>query len=250
MRRALLVLSIAPLLTGCQFALGQNQCDQTAPRQASVAAAGVERLVVEHGAGKLTITGRSGTTVEARGTACGASAELLDQVQLRAERSGTTVEVEALYPEGGRTGLELTLEIPLGLAVEIRDGSGSLAVHRVASVGLDDGSGSVEIDTVGGAVRIEDGSGSIDVRNAGGPVWVTDGSGTTEIEQVTGDVTVEEDGSGSIRVRDVGGNVRVGSDGSGSITVTDVGGDFELGADGSGDVEVTGVEGEVRLPRD
>lgn len=70
--------------------------------------------------------------------------------------------------------------------------TGSLRVTDVASVSLDDGSGSARIANVAGDVRVTDGSGSVDVRQIGGSVVIDDdGSGSIEIREVGGDTAIE-----------------------------------------------------------
>ena len=122
------------------------------------------------------------------------------------------------------TRIDLTIEVPEHLNLDVEDGSGSINISGVASLKLKDGSGSINIRNVNGKVEIDDGSGSIDIKH------------------VESDVSID-DGSGSIHVRNVSGKVTV-SDGSGSINVNKAD-SFELLSDGSGSVNVDNIAGKV-----
>ena len=128
--------------------------------------------------------------------------------------------------------LDLTLEVPDTVPLEVEDSSGSLRIYNVAAVDLRDGSGGIDIDGVAGDVRVTDGSGGID------------------IVAVRGSVTIEDDGSGGIDIADVGGDVIIEEDGSGGIDVADGQGDFIVKRDGSGSVRHSGVAGRVDTPSD
>jgi hypothetical protein len=199
--------------------------------------AGSARVVkVEAGAGTLKIAGRPGATaVVVHGTACANRAGLLDGVQVKTSQAGDAVLVEAVIPEGswvlgGGAWLDLVIEVPEHLALDVVDGSGSVEIASVGALEIVDGSGELTIRDVERDVRIRDGSGSIEVRGVGGSV------------------TVEDDGSGSIEVQAVKGSVVVKNDGSGSISVADVGGDFSVRHDGSGGIEHHDVRGRVSVP--
>ncbi len=254
------------LLAGCGVALGDD-CGETAPRQATLDAAGATRVEIVAGAGSLDVHAGDAGRLVARGTACASGRELLDRVELVAERRGSTLRVETVFPERlrGTARLDLEVAVPPDLPVSVRDGSGSARIAGVAALTVDDGSGelvvadvrgdvriedgsgSLDVSAVGGDLRIEDGSGEIDVRDVDGTVRLRDGSGSLTVRRVGGDVVVEDDGSGGIDVLGVGGSVTVEDDGSGGIRVRDVRGDFTLGSDGGGDVDVD-VDGRVRLP--
>ncbi|MGD2113773.1 MAG: hypothetical protein PVG07_01895 [Acidobacteriota bacterium] len=270
------IITIATILVfslgsvGCHVAIADD-CDHSAPREASLDVDGATRLVIDVGAGSLDVRGSEGLDrVRAEGTACASRAEYLDDIALSTDRRGDTLYLKAEYPRRvrGSASLDLEVELPSGLAVEIDDGSGSLTVRSVASLELEDGSGSIEVSDIdgdldiddgsgeievlgiGGSVFIDDGSGEIEVTGVGGSVRVSDGSGEIELRDVDGDVTIDDDGSGEIDIAGVGGSVVVEEDGSGSIRVRDVDGDLTVRRDGSGSIIVDGVRGRVTTPDD
>jgi DUF4097 and DUF4098 domain-containing protein YvlB len=176
--------------------------------------------------------------VEARGTACASSEQMLGQIRIDATRQGDVIVVKVEIPErksawswNEQARLDLTVMVPRTMPLSIDDGSGSAEIAHVGTLKMTDGSGELTVSDVVGDVDIEDGSGSI------------------EVTGVTGDVRLS-DGSGSMTVRDVGGSVTVEEDGSGSIDVVGVKGDFTVASDGSGGIEHRNVAGLVKVPDD
>jgi DUF4097 and DUF4098 domain-containing protein YvlB len=209
-------------------------------RTLDLAADGIRSLEVTAGAGSLTITGREGlASIEVRAEIVVSDVDDRDReddikrhVDLELRRSGDRAILVSRLRESGffsfhrDARIDLTVTVPKAMALEIEDGSGSLAVENIAA-----------------AVRIDDGSGSITVRGLEGSLEIEDGSGEIDVQDVAGDVSLE-DGSGGISLRRVGGNITV-SDGSGGIDVDDVGKDVRLTRTGSGGVDVTNVKGRV-----
>ena len=234
---ALLVVTAAPV--GAQNRNRNDDDRYTAPRNATVDARGATVVRIEARGGILRVEGKRGLAeVRVRGTALASRERDLEDIQLAAERRGNTIEVRADIPEGenrgfvGRDeyrGLDLVLEVPDDIALDVVDGAGDLEIRNVGDVELRDGSGGIELADVG-AVRLVDGSGEITVVNARGDVTIRDGSGRIDVREVSGSVTVSEDGSGSIDVHSVGG-------------------DFTVGRDGSGGMAYANVKGEVRVPQ-
>jgi hypothetical protein len=234
----------------------EDNCTHTAVRTAVVPAAGIQRIVIDSGAGLLRVEGRDGATaVNVRGNACTSDSDYLPSMQVKTTRSGNDLRIETVMPERFvlfnffEARIDLTVLLPTNIPVVIDDGSGSVVVQNVAAMSIDDGSGSLEIRNVRGNVSINDGSGSIDVSGVGGEVRVSDGSGTILVNNA-GSVLVEEDGSGSIQISDVKRGVKIDDDGSGSISVTGVGGDFTVNDKGSGGISYDKIAGKVTLPRD
>lgn len=231
-------LASAAFLVAAPAVRAQSDDDgrYTAPRNATVDARGATVVRIHAEAGILRVEGRRGVgEVRVKGTARASRERDLDDIQLVAERRGNVVEVRADIPEvrmsmrNGYRGLDLVLEVPDDIALDVEDGSGDVEIRDVGDVDLRDGSGGIELTNVG-AAQVEDGSGELKIRNARGDVTISDGSGT-------------------IDVRTVGGTVTVRADGSGSIDVSDVGGDFVVERDGSGGLAWTQVKGDVRVPR-
>jgi hypothetical protein len=233
--RQLAVIALATVLPALSRAQSYDE-----PRNATVPASGAAVVKIDARAGLLRVTGRADISeVRVRGTARASSKSLLDDIKLEAERHGDEVTVRAVMPDMGdccgwnrEALLDLIIEVPAKLAVDIDDTSGDLTVESVAA-----------------KVRIDDSSGNIRVREAGGDVWISDTSGGIDIRGVKGSVDIDEDSSGEIEVYDVTGSVHVGRDSSGSIDVSRVGGDFVVERDGSGSIDYDDVKGKVDIPR-
>jgi DUF4097 and DUF4098 domain-containing protein YvlB len=241
------------LAAGCVQLVGE-ECRLTAPRDGAVAVGDAERVRVVALAGSLRVEGRTALAeVVARGIACAASEERLEEVELRVERRGVEVVVEVRIPErsglGSAAGLDLVVELPDSLPLEVSDTSGEAEIRDVAALSLDDGSGEVWIERVAGEVSIVDGSGSLDVADVGGSVRIEDGSGDLDVQRV-GESLEIEDGSGGIAVAEVRGDVVVLEDGSGEIEATGVGGDFVVRDDGSGGISAAEVTGDFTVEHD
>lgn len=209
-----------------------------APRSATVNAAGATAAHIEARAGQLRVTGRADLTeVRVRGTARASSRDLLDDIELEAVRSGNAIEVRVHMPDSRdwrwseHAILDLVIEVPATLALDVDDTSGDITVEGVTA-----------------KVRIDDSSGDIRVRDAG-DVWISDSSGGIDVSRVKGSVDIDDDSSGEIEVYDVTGSVRIGRDSSGSIDVSRVGGDFTVERDGSGSIDYGDVKGKVDIPR-
>ena len=230
---AALAIAASAAATGCTASFVSGlQCDLTAPRAAELAVGDATQVTVRARAGSLRIEGRPGlTSVRASGTACAGTADDLDRVELTATRSGSAILIEVHTAET-RGRLDLLLEVPDTLPLEIDDTSGSVEIADVAAVDLRDSSGGIDIAGVAGDVRVRDGSGGIDISGVGGSVIIEDdGSGSIDITAVGRDVIVEDDGSGSIDVADVGGDFIVRDGGSGSVRHNGVAGRVDVGSD-------------------
>jgi hypothetical protein len=220
-------------------ALAQRDADYTAPRQASASAVGARRIFVAAGAGSLRIEGKRGLTeVRARGTAYASSRGVLDEIRLVAQRRGDVVELRTEIPEQQhdrswdmwQAGIDLVVEVPDSLALDVEDGSGSLEIRNV------------------GALEVRDGSGEMTIEHVRGALTIRDGSGTVRVDDVRGAVEVPSDGSGSLEISHVAGSVHIGSKGSGPFDVDDVAGSFTVDNKGSGGVTYRNVKGAVQVP--
>lgn len=249
--RCCVALALVTGATGCRL----RHLDLTADRTAALPAAGVHTLVVTSGAGWLRIQGHAGfDRVQARGIAHASSEKLLAQVRLTVAQSGDTVFVAATTPldtgaVAGPAALDLTLDIPSGLALDVTDASGETIIHDVGPLRLaTSGTGGVEIDNVAGALNVDDGPGDLQASNVHGDVHIRDGSGGIYLASIAGSVDIPVDGGGEIQVSDVTGSVHVGAKSSGEIAARNVGGDLLVDASGSGSVEYHDVKGRVTVP--
>lgn len=262
------LLALPLLISGCSHSVFADACTHEAPRQATIAVDGATHIRIVAGAGDLEVIGKSGlNSVDAHGTACAVTKSKLDGIQLIAERRGDTLWIESVFEPGwGNGGLSFTVELPDNLPVKVEDGSGQLRIENVATLRLNDGSGSVEIRGVAGDLTVEDGSGTLDIenvagsididdgsgglslRNVDGNVKIVDGSGGLSIGNITGDIRVK-DGSGGLDIDNVIGNINV-RDGSGSIGVDEVNGNLTISEAGSGSVHYNRVSGQVNVPND
>ncbi len=235
-----------------------DRCDYyEVERRATMAASASSRLRVAAGSGELQVEGRADLDqVRVVGSVCASEEAYLETLQVTVERRGDEIEVRAHYPDSRdrtrRSGrdvarIDLVIEVPLNMAADLDDSSGSMYVRGLGDVRIDDSSGSITVEGLNGSLTIDDSSGEIEVRDVSGNVTIDDGSGDIDVADVGGSVRLQ-DGSGSIRAVEVDRDVIVERDGSGSIDVRDVAGDFTVQRDGSGSVRHSGVQGRVDIP--
>jgi hypothetical protein len=250
-------LASVSLVLSAPALAAQRYGEVTAPRTARVSAAGARMAQIEARAGSLRVEGRAGITeIQARGTARASSRDLLDRIRLTAERRGDVAYVVVEIPEywnddrddDQHASLDLVVEVPKTLALDIEDRSGDLEIRGVGPVDLADHSGNATVEDVEGRLRVRDGSGELRIRDVRGDVIVEDGSGGVHLRTIRGSVTVDRDGSGEFEAEDVTGSVRIDSKGSGSVDVARVGGDFVVGRKGTGSIEFREVRGRVEIP--
>lgn len=219
--------------------------------------AGSELLSVAAAAGDLTITGEAGTTAaRVRGKLCVSEEQWLNEAEVHTE-GGRKASIAVSLPGTGGWGfvfdryayVDLDIEVPAGLALDIRDSSGDMTVHGTGPVAIQDSSGDLELEDVNGGTVLKDSSGDIELRRIGGDVTVRqDSSGDIHGRDIRGSVLIEHDSSGEIRFEAVSGDYVVEQDSSGDIVADTVGGDFRVLRDGSGEVRHAAVSGEVEVP--
>ncbi|MGB5551792.1 MAG: DUF4097 family beta strand repeat-containing protein [Thermoanaerobaculia bacterium] len=265
------MLIVSGAFLGMPLASTASDCPRSEPRDATLDAAGATTLRVEAEAGILMIRGTSGLTeVRVQGKACAPDKDVLDEIELRTDRRGNTLYIEVEIPDGNwrrnSPYLDLEIEVPEYILLDVEDGSGSVKIEGVRGLELEDGSGDIlvhniaedieivdgsgelKVTDVGGRIRLNDGSGSLEIEHVGGPVSIEDGSGEITVRDTEAGVEIVEDGSGSIELDHIGGDVLVQEDGSGSIRAEHVAGDFIVERDGSGGVTFNHIEGDIKVP--
>ena len=253
MKRYLSVL-LVPLLAGCDLDLTDLNvsCDLDRDFYESIAAGTASTVRVIAEPGDLRVEGRPGLTeVRVTGRGCASSRVDLDQIELVVQRSGDAVRVLALVPSGTSVSakLDLVVEVPEYMLVEIDHQEGDIDVTNVSGVGIVDDSGDILLDRIFGDVDISDDSGLIRMRDVIGDVYLSDESGEIDVQQTDGGVYIDFDGSGNVLIRDVGTDVYIIEDGSGDITVENVIGDLTVEEDTSGRITYRNIGGRVFIPR-
>ena len=243
-----------------QFSTGVNAdwCKFEKDINVTLDLASSETLAINAAAGELDVVGVSGSKqAVVTGKACASKEAWLEESGVSTS-SGKHAEISVDLPntDGGWTNwgnnyatLDLRVEVPEDLALEIKDSSGEIFLKNIASVQVDDSSGDIEIENARGSVSINDSSGDIDIDTAEGDITIeSDSSGDINANDISGSVLVMQDSSGDIDVSRVSGNVTVERDSSGDISASDVGGDFRVLKDGSGSIRSNDVAGEVQTP--
>ena len=249
-KRIVLIGALTTTLLLASYAV-MTDVELRASRQLELNARQLSEMHVNVGAGSLTVLGTADSD-RIRVTAEVWQIKASDDYVLNLVRDGKRAVLEADMDSGGGwfsggsgNRIDLIVDVPERLQLDIRDGSGSIDLMDIqGDVRIKDGSGSIKVRDLGGALDIEDGSGSLSVINVRGDITINDGSGSISVRDAGGDLDIR-DGSGGISVKDIAGSVHV-IDGSGGILVERTGGNLDI-RDGSGSITVQDVAGVVRI---
>lgn len=229
-------------------------CRHAADRAAHIDTAGADRIEIAARAGDLEVRAGTDTALVAKGRACASSEEYLAQTQVQVVREGRTIRVVVQVPDKMAgiglqyASLDLTVDVPAGLPVEVTDSSGDTTLSGVRVTRITDSSGDISVRGGSADLELNDSSGDIRIEDAAGTVTITDSSGDIVIRHASS-VSIRNDSSGDIDVAQVTGDVRIDNDSSGDIRIADVGRNVTVLADTSGTVEVSDVKGTVSLPQ-
>lgn len=139
---------------------------------------------------------------------------------------------------------DVTVYAPAELALDVRDTGGDIDITSFASLVLDDENGDTTIEWIAGDVEIEDGTGDLRLDHIGGALTIDDGNGDTDILDVAGPVEIY-DGTGDLWIEEVWSDLRI-EDGSGDMDLRFIDGDVTID-DGTGDIDVRDVRGTVSI---
>lgn len=217
-----------------------------------------DMLSIFAAAGELDIEGVSGTDLAViSGRVCASKEAWLEESVVNTE-VGRNASIKVDLPSGNKgwswsgnnyVRMDLRVEVPVSMALDVKDSSGSMFLKNIAAVEVKDSSGDIEIENAHGPVSISDSSGDIDVDKVEGNLTIeSDSSGGIYASEIRGSVLVVKDSSGDIKVSDISADVIVERDSSGDIKATNVGGDFRVLKDSSGRITSNDVDGEVQVP--
>lgn len=254
MKSYLLPLALLP------FSLQAYDCDYSKNIDQTLDLSNSEVLAVMAAAGDLRVRGVAGSSQAViKGKVCASKEEWLDESHVNTtggKRAEIRVELPDYESKWSLMGnsyiyLDLELEVPDNVDLDIRDSSGDIDITGVGVLALRDSSGDIDIEDSIGPLTIEDSSGDIELNDIKRQVTIeSDSSGDIRGTDIEGTVLVVRDSSGDITFRDVGENFIVERDSSGDISATRIGGDFRVEQDGSGEISARNVEGTVDIPDD
>jgi len=249
MIKSLATLFAVTSLTGCIVIAAPMKANVHAQKTLTLNASQFKSFNVDVGAGSLEIIGQSNRSEIEVIADIYTSKEAPQGYELSLDDKGNSAELFSEMTntvgswQGSSPRIDLVVYVPKDLALDIKDGSGSMSISDIKNnVTINDGSGSLSVEDVEGDLKIVDNSGSINVNKVSGNLSIDDGSGSIYVKNVAGDADIE-DGSGSMTVTDVKGFVTV-DDGSGSISVNNTGG-LKIIEAGSGGLNVDNIKGQT-----
>ena len=247
----ILVFTAGVSLTGCIInvnAAGMPDLDHQ-QRELTLDSQDLQGLIAETGAGSLEIIGVEGLTQIKLVADIYSNKDSNDnKLILTLEKKANKAKLKADFEQSGFNNyspyIDLKLQVPANLALDIDDGSGAILISKMtADINVKDGSGELIING-GNNVSIDDGSGDIEVSKISGNLTIDDGSGAIKVTDIRGNIAID-DGSGNIEVANVQSPVTI-TDGSGDINVFNTKGLTILAA-GSGDVKFNKIDGPVSM---
>lgn len=238
------------LLVGCSVSVDRNgisldNCRYDRSHTKEVAVDGAKSLRLDGWTGSLTIRGKEGATVvHAEGKACSSDAKLLDQISLKAEKSGDAINLQVVHPD--RIGMvnaymDLTIDLPANMIATVDKNSGSVLIENIAGLDVTKGSGDLEVRTIKGDLRVKTNSGSAKVTDVTGATTYEGGSGDLVLRNLKDKVTIQDKNSGTFTAEDLGGDFEAYEIGSGDMTLVKVAGTVNLHNKNSGTVRVEGA---------
>ncbi|MEO8741654.1 MAG: hypothetical protein ABI365_00515 [Lysobacteraceae bacterium] len=235
-----------------------DQCRFEAPRNAALDMTGIHTVVIDIGHHTLHLNGTTSGVSKIHGRACASSTDRLAELQITQHRDGDRLIVSPAESHGmnffsffgsSYAYLDLQMDIPDTVAVELDVGSGDAFVSNVAQLNAGVGSGDLDVNSVRGRFGAHVGSGDIKAHDVGETHVTSIGSGDFTANLVRGNLSIGRIGSGDADLRAVGGNVDVQSIGSGDLRVNGVARDLHVAHVGSGEVDHLAVAGKVDVPR-
>jgi hypothetical protein len=190
-------------------------------------------------AGNIAVSGEPTDTVivEVEPSQRGRAADLVDDVQVAFEDGQLYIRGPRGIAFRARSGLDLTIKVPLGSTCAAKTASAGLScVGVVSALLMNTASGDLTAGSVTGDVTVRSASGDVLLDNVGGELTMHTASGDTQVRQV----------SGAVRVNSASGDVAIGYSG-GPVTVRTASGDVRLDGVASGPVELSCATGDIQV---
>jgi len=169
------------------------------------------------------------------------------KIRLDLSLTGSTLSVSTNREEierGDDTGFEthLSVEVPPGTSVKVRNDHGSVDVHDVAEASVSNSHDRVRVDKVAGNADLKTSHGKVEAYSIEGKLSLTSGHGDIQIHDVAGQVDVVAN-HGDVSLARVGAaQVQLHF---GDLTVEDCRGNIEFRGDHAG-AQLTKIGGDVR----
>lgn len=231
-------------------------CRESRDISRSYDTAAINSLALIARAGSLEINGteREGVRLQAR--FCSDEAAALGRMEITDAVTDGVLQIAVRVPwdapgfNPDYAHIDLSLEVPRDLLLDIKDSSGDIRIEQARVAALQDSSGDIRLIGGRGDLQIKDSSGDIEISGNSGQLTVTDSSGDLIYRDLGGDLTILSDSSGKISARGVRGSVTINNDSSGEIELLEVRDHVDIGNDSSGDIIISEVGGNVRIGSD
>lgn len=250
MRTLILLLLALPL-----SAQAWDRCSESRQVEQRVDLSQIAALNLTARAGELRIEGSDRQDLALTARLCSSDEEALARMSVDQSTKNGVLHIAARIPwdeddfDPRYAYIDLELQVPASLLIDLRDSSGDIHIQRAAVRHLQDSSGEIHIEDGRSELTILDTSGEIRVDGNAGNLTVTDSSGDMTHRDIQGHLRVLSDSSGDIDIRQVSGRVEIDRDSSGDIDIRDAA-SVQIGSDSSGSIEVREVRGNVNIDED
>lgn len=229
-------------------------CTEPGALNYTLEASDIETLRLNTGTGIIRLRGSEHLDeIRVSARACAIDSEMLATIGLQPESDGVVLTLADRLPEGANhpeanfARLDMILNVPSRLAIEIADKREPMEISGVASLRVESGRGEITIDGVAGDTEVRTERGDLTIQNIGGNLTLARDFGEMIVRNVRGDVIIESADRGNSNISNVGGSVRVIRNGRGNIAATRVQGDFIVEANQAGRFFHQDIGGRVQL---
>jgi hypothetical protein len=172
--------------TGFVNGFGQAPFSDSVTLDAPIASG--QTFTVDNPNGRTTLNGGSSPNIHVVATRHFSIAGHGPDVRLTPASGGISLSASTVggdFPFGGSSWVEYTVDVPAGVAVNARSGSGQIEIDGVSGdVNATSGSGRLTLSNLGGSLRAQSGSGVVSVDNVAGDVRLSTSSGSLQATQV------------------------------------------------------------------
>lgn len=228
-------------------------CEWSAVDTTTVEAAGLRRLKLRIPAGDVRIAGRPDLgQVQVVARRCGSRAELFDALALDVRRTDAELDAGFVLPthlfsrtQGSTARIDVMIEVPTHLLVEVENALGDIEVSNVHSVRIADSLDDIRVVRIARDVYVRAGPGDVTVADVNGSAFLTQSVGRLFVEGVGGDVTLAKGHTGPVEIRRARANVTIRDGQAGDVRVDGVDGDLFLGRMTEGRLHAENVLGRI-----
>ncbi len=195
-------------LAACDISIGASE--YSVREEKTFAVSGATQLALSTFDGSIEVRGWDRDAVVVEVEKVGPDQATVDRIQVKATQDGNSITIDVQKPSPlERTGMRrtpsanLVVSVPLKTAIVARSGDGSISVRRVTgTLDLDTGDGSIRVEETAGMLTARTGDGDVIGRKMDGQADIHTGDGVVGLDGVLTALKVEtRDGAVEVTAR-------------------------------------------------